>query len=109
MIHKNTMKIKSKIKKSIILSLSIIFFLFFPVIGKAKKDFVNNLNILGTQVLDENVLNNIRGGERRFAFQFVKSGRIILWDEDLKVDSNQLEILTGRNNVSVFRTTIISK
>jgi len=103
------MQIKSKIKKSIILSLSIIFFLLFPVIGKAEKDFVNNLNILGTQVLDENILNNIRGGERRSALQFVKSGRIILWDEDLKVDSNQLEILTGSNNISVFRTTIISK
>ena len=102
------MKIKSKIKKSIILSLSLIFFLLFPVIGKAEKDFVNNLNILGTQVLDENVLNNIRGGERRSALQFVSSGRIILWDEDLKVDSNQLEILTGSRNVSIFRI-IISK
>ena len=100
---------KSKIKKSIILSLSLIFFLLFPVIGKAEENFVNNLNILGTQVLDENVLNNIRGGERRSALQFVKSGRIILWDEDLKVDSNKLEILTGSNNISVFRTTIISK
>jgi len=102
------MKIKSKIKKSIILSLSLIFFLLFPVVGKAEKDFVNNLNILGTQVLDENVLNNIRGGERRSALQFVSSGRIILWDEDLKVDSNQLEILTGSRNVSIFRI-IISK
>ena len=102
------MQIKSKIKKSIILSLSLIFFLLFPVVGKAEKDFVNNLNILGTQVLDKNVLNNIRGGERRSALQFVNSGRIILWDEDLKVDSNQLEILTGSNNISVFRT-IISK
>jgi len=106
------MQIKSKIKKSIILSLSLIFFLLFPVIGKAEENFVNNLNILGTQVLDENVLNNIRGGERISVLQFVNSGRIILWDEDSKVekaDSNQLEILTGRNNVSVFRTTIISK
>ena len=103
------MQTKSKIKKLIILSLSLIFFLLFPVIGKAKKDFVNNLNILGTQVLDENVLNNIRGGERRFAFQFVKSGRIILWDEDLKVDSNQLEILTDSNNVSVFKIRVFSK
>ena len=108
-MHKNTMKTKSKIKKSIILSLSIIFFLFFPLIGKAEKDFVNNLNILGSQVLDENVLNNIRGGERRFAFQFVNSGKIILWDEDLKVDSNQLEILTGSNNVSVFKIMVFSK
>ena len=102
------MKIKSKIKKSIILSLSLIFFLLFPVIGKAEKDFVNNLNILGTQVLDENVLNNIRGGERISVLQFVNPGRIILWDEDLKVDSNQLEILTGSRNVSIFRI-IISK
>ena len=103
------MQIKSKIKKSIILSLSIIFFLLFPVIGKAEENFVNNLNILGTQVLDENVLNNIRGGERRSALQFVKSGRIILWDEDLKVDSNQLEILTDSNNVSVFKIRVFSK
>ncbi|MDL1957695.1 MAG: hypothetical protein LWW95_11725 [Candidatus Desulfofervidus auxilii] len=102
------MKIEIKIKKSIILSLSLIFFLFFPVVGKAEKDFINNLNILGTQVLDENILNNIRGGERRSALQFVNSGRIILWDEDLKVDSNQLKILTGSNNVSIFRI-IISK
>jgi len=103
------MKIKSKIKKSIILSLSFISFLLFPIIGKAEKDFVNNLNILGTQILDENILNNIRGGERRSALQFVNSGRIILWDEDLKVDSNQLEILTGSNNVSVFKIMVFSK
>ena len=106
------MQIKSKIKKSIILSLSLIFFLLFPVVGKAEKDFVNfvnNLNILGTQILDENILNNIRGGERRSALQFVNSGRIILWDEDLKVDSNQLEILTGSNNVSVFKIMVFSK
>jgi len=103
------MKIKNKIKKSIILSLSIIFFLLFPVIGKAEKDFVNNLNILGTQVLDENVLNNIRGGERRSALQFVNSDKIILWDEDLKVDSNQLKILTGSNNVSIFEIMVFSK
>ncbi|RLG09855.1 hypothetical protein DRN73_09235 [Candidatus Pacearchaeota archaeon] len=103
------MEIKSKIKKSIILSLSIIFFLLFPVVGKAEKDFVNNLNILSTHVLDENILDNIRGGERRSALQFVNSGRIILWDEDLKVDSNQLEILTGSNNVSVFKIIVFSK
>ena len=103
------MQTKSKIKKLIILSLSFIFFLLFPVVGKAEKDFINNLDILGTQVLDENVLNNIRGGERRSALQFVNSGRIILWDEDLKVDSNQLEILTGSNNVSVFKIMVFSK
>jgi len=104
------MKTKSKIKRLIIFNLFIIFFLIFPVVGKAEKNLVNSLNILGMQVLDKNVLDNIRGGATRFALQFVNSDKIILWDENSKVASNQLEILTGSNsNVSIFKIMIFGK
>ena len=102
------MKTKSKIKKLIILNLFIIFFLIFPVVGKAEKNLVNNLNILGMQVLDKNVLDNIRGGGKSSPLQFINSDKIILWDENSEVAFNQLEILTG-GNVSIFKIMIFGK
>lgn len=103
------MKIKSKIKKLIILNLVFIFFLIFPVVIKAEENVVEDLNAFGLHISDKNILENIRGGETESALQILKSDRIILWDENLKITSDQLEILTGSNNVSVFSTTIFGK
>ncbi len=103
------METKSKVKKLIILNLFLIFFLSVPSFVKGENNLSENSNVFQIKISDKDVLENIRGGKTKLALQVVKSNRIILWDESLNINSEQLKRLTGNNNMSIFKFTIMKK